>query len=56
MLPDRAVYLVDAGGMLTTDPVDGTVTVPLVVNSAFGEPLVRRPSARRLRIGARFNW
>lgn len=51
--PDRALFFVDPNGAVTTDPVTGVVSVPLVVNPAFGEPLSHRTSGRMLRLGLR---
>jgi hypothetical protein len=51
-VPDRALYLIDRGATLETDP-DGTVTVPLIVNSHFGLPLARNSTGRSLRFGIR---
>jgi len=53
---DRAVYLVDRGGSLAVDPATGVVTVPLVANENFGEPIVRRGVGRAIRIGLRVNY
>lgn len=54
--PDPALYLIDPAGTLTFDSEARTVTVPLLVNPDFGEPLVRRHSGRRLRLGLSLNW
>ena len=48
---DRALYVVDAGGELVTDPSSGNVTVPLVVNPSFGEPVRPLSTGRIYRIG-----
>jgi hypothetical protein len=53
---DRALYLVDPAGTLTTDPATGTVTVPLVANQDFGTPVRRYGRGRYLRIGIRVNY
>jgi hypothetical protein len=53
---DRAVYLVDREGSLAVDATTGEVTVPLVTNGNFGEPIVRRGVGRALRIGLRVNY
>jgi hypothetical protein len=50
-VPDRAVYLVDAGGTLTRDSALGTVSLPLVANPNFGRPLGRFSAGRLLRVG-----
>lgn len=53
--PDRALYLIDAAGALVDDGT-GRVTVPLVANPNFGEPLARRSTGRALRVGLRINY
>ena len=53
---DNALYLVDSGGSLATDPSTGVTTVPLVANPNFGKALVRRASGKRVRAGVRINW
>ncbi len=55
-VPDRALYLIDPNGTLQTDPVSGSVTVPLIANPNFGVPLIRRGFGRVIRIGARINY
>lgn len=54
--PDAALYLIDPAGSLTVDPDMRTVAVPLIVNPDFGEPLVRRHTGRRMRLGLSLNW
>ena len=49
--PDRALYLIDAGTELVADPETGTVTVPLVVNPSFGDPVRSLSTGRIYRIG-----
>jgi hypothetical protein len=53
---DRALYLVDPAGSITTDPATGTVTVPLVANPNFGKAIRRYGSGRALRFGIRVNY
>lgn len=53
---DHALYLVDAGVPLTTNPVTGDVTVPLVVNDNFGRPLAYRAAGRFVRFGLRVGY
>jgi hypothetical protein len=53
---DRALYLIDPNGSLTVDPTSGDVAVPLVANPNFGEPVVRRTTGRKVRIGVRVNY
>lgn len=53
---DRALYLVDPNGSVVTDPATGVVTVPLVVNPGFGQPVARYGSGRFLRVGLRVNY
>jgi len=53
---DRALYLIDRNTSLTTDQAQGKVTVPLVANPHFGEPLVRFGTGRVLRIGLQLNY
>ena len=53
---DHALVLVDAAQSVTTDPTAGTVTVPLVANPGFGQPLAYRGAGRALRLGLRVNY
>ncbi len=53
---DRALYLVDPARTLSTNPVSGVVTVPLVANAGFGKLLVRRSPGSTVRAGVRFNF
>jgi hypothetical protein len=55
-LPDPALYLIDPAGTLMFDPSSRTLSVPLLVNPAFGEPLPTRHPGRLLRLGLSFNW
>lgn len=50
--PDAALYRIDTEGELETDPVAGTVRVPLVVNDAFGVPQRPVRPGRVFRLGA----
>jgi hypothetical protein len=50
---DRALYLLDASGTVTTDPVTGDVTVPLVVNPDFGKPVHSTSTGRFIRFGVK---
>lgn len=52
--PDAALYLVDPGAPLGVS--GARVTVPLVANPNFGEPLGRRTAGRLLRLGVSLNW
>ncbi len=49
---DRALFLIDREADLLTNP-DGSITLPLVANPNFGEPLVTRSSGRVFRVGIR---
>ena len=49
---DRALFLIDREGTLEANP-DGTLTLPLVINPSFGEPLVRQANGRSFRFGVR---
>lgn len=49
---DAALYLIDAENPIQTNP-DGTITVPLIVNSNFGEPLSHYSTGRAFRLGLR---
>lgn len=49
--PDRALYLIDADSPLAVDAAGSTVTVPLVVNPSFGEPVRPLSTGRVYRIG-----
>lgn len=51
---DHALYRLDPAAPLQSS--EGSVTVPLIVNSAFGEPLVRLSSGRTLRFGLRLRY
>jgi len=53
---DHALYLVDSGTALVTDPATGRVTVPLVVNPRFGQPMTYRTTGRALRLGLRVGY
>ena len=53
---DRAVYLIDANGAVTTDPVTRRTTIPLVVNPRFGRPAYRRGMGRSVRLGMRVGY
>jgi hypothetical protein len=53
---DRALYLVDPAGALSTDPATGVVTVPLIANPNFGNAIRRYGQGRYLRIGVRVNY
>jgi hypothetical protein len=53
---DHALYVVDANASLTRDPGTGTVTIPLILNEHFGEPVAYRGSGRSLRFGLRVNY
>ncbi len=50
---DRALYLVDRGGALSTNPLTGVTTLPLVVNPAFGTRLADRSPGVLWRVGLR---
>jgi hypothetical protein len=54
--PDPALYMLDPAGLLERDAAAGSVTVPLVVNPRFGEPLAGTAPGRTLRIGVRINY
>jgi len=51
---DRALYLVDPAGALTTG-ANGVVSVPLVANPSFGKLLARRSPGATVRAGLRIN-
>jgi len=50
---DRALYLVDRTGSVTTNPSTGVSTVPLLVNPAFGTILADRSPGMLFRVGLR---
>ena len=52
---DRALLLVDPASSLATDG-SGNITVPLVVNSNFGNIIGRRNDPRMIRIGVRMEY
>jgi hypothetical protein len=51
---DRALYLVDPAGSLQT--ANGRVTVPLVANPNFGDPIARFATGRTIRIGFQVSY
>lgn len=53
--PDAALYLVDPAGALVDDGA-GTISVPLIVNPDFGEPVAYPHNGRIVRIGLSLNW
>jgi len=53
---DHALFVVDPAVALTADPVSGQVTVPLLLNENFGEPLSYRGYGRAVRFGLRVNY
>ena len=55
-LRDRALYLVDRTGTVTTNPVTAVTTVPLVANPAFGSVVARTSPGRTLRAGLRITY
>jgi hypothetical protein len=56
LIPDRGVYLVDTARPLGTSPNGRNVTVPLIVNPNFGQPLLRFAPERIVRLGLRVSW
>ena len=50
---DRALYLVDRAGAVSTNAATGVTTVPLVVNPNFGELLADRSPGMLFRVGLR---
>ena len=52
-LVDTALYHLDPGAAIVTDPATGSVTVPLVVNPRFGEALQPSSELSRIRISLR---
>jgi hypothetical protein len=53
--PDAALVLVDPSGRLSTDS-RGVITVPLMANPHFGQPLLRTSTVRALRLGLRLSF
>ncbi len=53
---DNALYVVDPNTPLTKDPQTGEVTVPLLANGNFGNPVAFRGPGRSLRFGLRVNY
>lgn len=53
---DHALHLVDPTAPLITNPATGGVSVPLVVNGGFGQPLAYRAAGRFLRFGLRVGY
>jgi hypothetical protein len=56
IIADKAVYLVDPARALNVSSNGRNVTVPLMVNPNFGQPLVRFTPERLVRIGLRVSW
>jgi hypothetical protein len=50
-VPDPALFVVDGTGAFDPTPTDGVLELPVTVNPAFGEPLLRLSGGRALRIG-----
>ncbi len=55
-LPDHALVLVDPSQTIQVDQTTGNVTVPLIANPNFGNPLMQRGSGRMLRIGLQVSF
>jgi hypothetical protein len=53
---DHALFVVDQSMPLGSDPATGEVTVPLLINENFGEPVAYRGSGRAMRFGLRVNY
>jgi hypothetical protein len=53
-IPDSALYLVDPDAELTVSGT--TVTVPLMLNPNFGQPVAQPRIGRRMRISVSLNW
>lgn len=53
---DRALYRIDTAAIAELDPTDGAVTLPLIVNPDFGEPLPIALDPARLRVGLRLRF
>ena len=53
---DNALYLVDPNTPLTQDAQTGQVTVPLLANDNFGNPVAYRGRGRSWRFGLRVNY
>ena len=53
---DHALQLVNAGAALTTNPATGDVSVPLLANDHFGQPLAYRIAGRFLRLQVRVGY
>jgi hypothetical protein len=55
-VPDAALYLIDPAGSLVVSGDGRSVTLPLLANPSFGEPLALRQPGRRLRLGFSLKW
>jgi hypothetical protein len=55
-VPDAALYVLDPAADLTSDTAARRVTVPLLVNPSFGEPLQYPQPGRLLRVGLSLTW
>jgi len=55
-LPDAALYRIDPAGSLVDNAGEGTVTVPLVVNPDFGQPMTGARAGRSVRLGLALTW
>ena len=56
VLPDAALYLLDPAADLSYDAASRILTVPFVVNPAFGQPLRYAQGGRLLRVGISLTW
>jgi len=54
--PDAALYRIDPAGSLVHNAAQRTVSVPLLANPDFGEPLLRARSGRAVRLGLALTW
>jgi hypothetical protein len=50
-IPDGALFLVDGAGSVSEDPGSDRITLPVVLNPDFGQPLFRSSPGRHLRVG-----
>jgi hypothetical protein len=53
---DAALYRIDPAGSLVHNAAERTVSVPLLANPDFGEPLVRARTGRSVRLGLALTW
>jgi len=54
--PDAALYRIDPAGSLVHNTAERTVSIPLVANPDFGQPMTSARAGRSLRLGLALTW